>query len=226
MPLSSEPPLHRAASRGDLKLVERLLREGTPVDLLDSVGHTALMAACITSQHLACEMLLAAGANPHHESLLDSEAWTPLLLSASVDSPLCAGALLAHGADPNRPNGRGELPWELWAQAADRHGPALGRLLASHGAVLARSRFASKDPVALASIRGHDSALEVFFEQGVDPRAPLFCAAFAPKIWEHAESHFRHATAAWVRERARVLDEADALEQAAGPAPAAKPRAL
>ncbi|MCW1922382.1 ankyrin repeat domain-containing protein [Luteolibacter arcticus] len=42
--------LHLAARRGDIREMERLLNQGTPVDLPDEVsGHTPLMEACLSS---------------------------------------------------------------------------------------------------------------------------------------------------------------------------------
>lgn len=43
------PELHQAATTGDIAAMERLLKEGVPIDLLnESTGHTALMSTCLS----------------------------------------------------------------------------------------------------------------------------------------------------------------------------------
>ena len=69
-----KPKLVRAAKRGDLNRVQRLLEAGGDVDICDGYGRTALMEACREGHFDVVRCLLKHGADPSKESLSGSGA--------------------------------------------------------------------------------------------------------------------------------------------------------
>jgi ankyrin repeat protein len=61
--VNGSPPLHVAAERGDLAVIEALLEGRPDLDALDSFGETALLVAARQGQEAVCARLLSAGAN-------------------------------------------------------------------------------------------------------------------------------------------------------------------
>lgn len=61
--LKSEPPLHRAAYKGDIEEMTRLLRGGADVNSRNAEGATPLHWAAFKGQLQAAEVLLQYGAD-------------------------------------------------------------------------------------------------------------------------------------------------------------------
>jgi ankyrin repeat protein len=103
-----EDALIEAAARGHLSVVRRLLDESVPIDAVNEVGYTPLMAAARTYRVDVVALLLRSGADVHRRS---QDGHTPL--HWSVGSPAaetpeaphiqaqCVHMLLEHGAIVN-----------------------------------------------------------------------------------------------------------------------------
>jgi ankyrin repeat protein len=89
-------PLGRAASRGDVLEVKRLINEGADLDRRDANAETALMKAAKEGQAAAIEALLDAGADTE----VESPAGTALELAALYKRKDAVRALLEGGARP------------------------------------------------------------------------------------------------------------------------------
>ena len=90
--------LHAAAANRQLEMARMLLKQGASVDLRDSLGGTALMAAA-KSQHghpSIVLLLLQHSANP---DVQDNYGYTALMLAASLGQEACVQALLRAGAN-------------------------------------------------------------------------------------------------------------------------------
>src|SRR5580658_222147 len=94
--------LHRAARSGDLKRVEALIENGTPVNGRDSLGGTALHDAAWAGEAEIVEYLIRAGAdvNARHS---EGQS-TPLDYAVLMNRFDVVGILLAHGAQVGSAN--------------------------------------------------------------------------------------------------------------------------
>jgi TonB family protein len=80
LPKPGVTPLIRAASRGDVVELRKLLATGMNVNEADASGWSALMYAAASGHSKPVQLLLHAGANPNHVSIRGD---TPLIASAS-----------------------------------------------------------------------------------------------------------------------------------------------
>lgn len=78
--LQSEPPLHRAAYKGDVDAIKELLREGEDINGLNSEGATPLHWAAFKGQAEAAKLLLNYGAEVNAKTKKGS---TPLRLATT-----------------------------------------------------------------------------------------------------------------------------------------------
>ena len=76
--LYSQPPLHDAAKRGNIKRVKKLLREGSKVNAKNREGATPLHWAAFKGHIDVAQALLARGANPNART---KKGNTPLALA-------------------------------------------------------------------------------------------------------------------------------------------------
>lgn len=87
------PRLSYAMQGGNSALVERLVRQGYPVDAKDDLGYTGLAMAAERGDFEMVRTLLKLGADPNAEMSYRT------VLESAVDRPTLL-ALLEHGADP------------------------------------------------------------------------------------------------------------------------------
>ena len=97
-PWATRYRFHKAALKGDLATIDRMLGEGTPVDLRDDFTETALMDAAEEGHLVVVKRLLSAGADVNAQT--DGGA-TPLMRAAESGQLDIVEALLAAGADVN-----------------------------------------------------------------------------------------------------------------------------
>lgn len=90
------PELERAATAGDVLVLETLLQAGADVDAKDRYGQTALMLAAHGGHLVAVEALLRRGANPDVTAKFGLSA---LMLAIVAGHEAIAGALVRAGAD-------------------------------------------------------------------------------------------------------------------------------
>jgi len=100
-------PLHTAADRGYLRIVEFLLEHGANPNMKNNYGSTPLHYAAMYGYPEVVELLLEHGANPNIQSNYGS---TPLHYAAMYGYPEVVELLLEHGANPNIQNRYGYTP--------------------------------------------------------------------------------------------------------------------
>lgn len=96
-----------ASSKGDVRLIRRLLDLGAEVDKRNSGGGTALMFAAQYNQAAAARLLLEGGADTDIQA---AKGWTALMIASLKGSNAVIEVLLENGADPNIGDFQGFTP--------------------------------------------------------------------------------------------------------------------
>ena len=128
-------PLHWAAHRDDLAVVDVLLRAGANTDVANELGATPIWLAAVNGSASMIRRLLDGRANPN-AALASGE--TPLMAAARSGSVEAVRLLLAHGADVNakeRTRGQSALMWAI----EQRHAAVAKTLIELGADVHARS---------------------------------------------------------------------------------------
>jgi ankyrin repeat protein len=86
-------PLHYAAMRGSLPVLQALISAGA-VDSLDSDGRSALLMSCDLPSAESCQALLSSGSDPAN---VDKLNWTPMSVAIDSNSLECVAALARMG---------------------------------------------------------------------------------------------------------------------------------
>jgi hypothetical protein len=155
-------PLMRAARKGEVDSVKRLLAEGADVNAKDWTGKTALLHACVyarTSPQVVA-LLLAAGADPN---TADRAGVTALMMVATSvagkdKSLVILRNLLAAGASPNAKDRNGGTP--LMEAAGVGHVEAV-RVLLEAGADVAARTDSGLTALSLAEQYRHPEVVKV-----------------------------------------------------------------
>ena len=124
-------PLFRAIRARDDQALNRMLRQGTPVNLRSSDGTTPLMVATLHGNLTSVQILLDHGADPN---MANQQGVTALLWGAT-ELPKVQ-LLLAHGAEVNARSAGGNTPLLVAASSPD--GAAVVQALLTQGADLIR----------------------------------------------------------------------------------------
>src|SRR5918994_2716290 len=106
-------PLHWAAHRDDMAVVDVLLRAGAKSDVANELGATPIWLAAVNGSASMIRRLLDGRANPN-AALASGE--TPLMAAARSGSVEAVRLLLAQGADVNakeRTRGQSALMWAI-----------------------------------------------------------------------------------------------------------------
>src|SRR5260370_23953146 len=96
--------LCEASAAGELERAERILDEGTAVDVFSDDGWTPLHLAAFFGHMKIAELLLSRGADVAARSL-NSNANTPLHASLAGNPKMVAGILMRRGADGDATGG-------------------------------------------------------------------------------------------------------------------------
>ena len=120
-----DDPLGKAAVRGDLTEVGRLIRAGASL----RARNGALVWAARFGQPDAVSLLVKNGADPNVISGVNG--WPALMHAIHKDQPASVRALLEHGADANARGDNGETPMMM---AAGYGYTEIVRILLEHGA--------------------------------------------------------------------------------------------
>jgi len=97
-------PLHMAARRGQVVVVEELVRHGAVRDVRDAHGLTPLELALLAGKTQVARILLQAGARQDPQALLQ------VLVDQGVSDRDTLGLVVAQGADVNAPDAQGVPP--------------------------------------------------------------------------------------------------------------------
>lgn len=92
--LRSEPPLHRAAYKGDVDEIAHLLKQGGDVNAVNSEGATALHWAAFKGRRDVAELLLRYGADVN---ALTKKGSTPLRLAKTHKREALVALLSSRG---------------------------------------------------------------------------------------------------------------------------------
>ena len=122
-------PLHYAAYREDVELVERLLKAGAKPSVVNDFGSTPMSEAAAVGNAAIIRLLLQAGADPNSPN---REGQTALMAVARTGKVDAAMALLDAGADVNAKEQWGGQAALMWA--ASQKQPAMVRFLIQRGA--------------------------------------------------------------------------------------------
>ncbi|KAH6929068.1 hypothetical protein HPB50_022543 [Hyalomma asiaticum] len=161
----SRSPLHLAAARGHVTIVQLLLRAQARVDALDSEGKTPLMKA-VEGHHLeAARCLLEQRANP---DVPDQNLDTALHLALSTGQADMAALLVQFDADVSARNKEGMSPLYL---AAVQQQLDVARLLLDRGAQANAGDNKKKSPLMVASESGSVALVQLLLSRGANANA-------------------------------------------------------
>lgn len=137
------------ARSGEIDKVRAALEAGVPVDHVDAVDQSALIAAAGKNHLDVVRLLLERGANPNFR---DPAGWTPLIHATYFGSSLELISLLVEkGANINHQNDRGVTA--LYLAAAAGHEAYVRHLLAL-GADRSLATKSGYTPLRIAQING------------------------------------------------------------------------
>jgi len=126
---SDSAPLLTAVGKGDLALVNKLLKAGANPNVKNRLNTTPLLEAAFQSNAEIIKALIEAGADPNAAG---PDGQTALMLLARGDNVAAAKLLLDKGANPKAKESQREQTALMWA-AANNQGP-MARLLVERGA--------------------------------------------------------------------------------------------
>ncbi|MCB0353365.1 MAG: ankyrin repeat domain-containing protein [Bdellovibrionales bacterium] len=179
---NNRPVISWAAQAGNLEVVQALLSGGADKDLVDGIGHTALLRAADMGSVPVVKALAQAGANVNHKA---PNGTTAVLMAVQNGNKELLEALLTAGADPNIADSNGDTP-TLMAVQNDQ--PELLAVLATAKADLNPSS-SYYTPLSYAISQENASMVKAVLEAGADPNAkpqsggaPIFQALNSPEI--------------------------------------------
>lgn len=167
-----------AASVGDTESVELLHGMGLDIDVIDSVGNTALIRAAGGGHSRTVERILGLGADPRHRNSMGRDA---LITSSAKGFEHVARMLLSRGADIEVKDSEG---WSALSIAAFNGHADVVSLLASQA-----SPSALDDALLVASFNGSEEVISRLLGAGADintrspaSMTPLMIAAESGKV--------------------------------------------
>ena len=174
-------PLHVAAWRGDVAVMEMLLAQHPDVDARDRLGKTPLMRALERSRTAVAQLLLERGAQVEAHDRL---GYTPLMLAARAGHIEGVRILLRRGAkvEAKRPDGltpllsvakipRAQLP-PVVRQVEASH-VTVAKMLLQHGAVFGARTRSGMSLVSLAVDNNYPELLRFAIARGASIRTPV-----------------------------------------------------
>jgi ankyrin repeat protein len=159
-------PIHLAAIGGHSECVKVLFDAGSPLEVTDKEGHTALHLAVSNQHYRTVQVLLSLGAKPNSKTRFNV---TPLHLATSVGNTPCVELLLSHGALINCQESWGQTP--LAIATLQGRLVTMGALL-SHGA---DSGWLGKTPLCIAML--YSLSLEIRDYQHEQTPLHIACAS-------------------------------------------------
>jgi len=161
--------LTAAACLGDLKRVQRLIREGVDVNTKDHGGSTPLMAAAMEGSSEVVRELLDNRADPNTRD--KKSGGTPLMMAADRGHANVVRVLLEQGADVNvrDKNGITPLMSAVWRAAGDR--TDLVKLLLDKGADVRARDNHGVTTLMRAAASGRIGLVKLLLDRGADVKA-------------------------------------------------------
>ncbi|XP_034043019.1 ankyrin repeat and SOCS box protein 9-like [Thalassophryne amazonica] len=141
-------PIHDAAFNGRVLTLQRLIAQGTCVNLATLDWVSPLHAACMKGHVDCAKILVEHGANVNCSTV---DGKTPLSLSCSQGHVTCASMLLQQGACPV---GTGQSSSPIYQAAGEGH-PECIELLVQHGADVDQHSDQSGSPLHIACSNQH-----------------------------------------------------------------------
>ncbi len=112
--LWNNPPLHVACSRRDLEAVNKLIREGVDVNILDFYGYTPLLCSCARNHYEIAQTLIEHGANINASTEICKH--TPLHFACLSKCDSIVELLLKNNANANVQTLDGSTPLHFAVQ--------------------------------------------------------------------------------------------------------------
>lgn len=161
-----EHPLFQAVRKRDAALLDALLREGTPVNVVDASGTTPLMIAARDGDLESVRLLLAHGADVSAANRIGA---TALLWAAG--EPEKVRLLLAAGASPATRSALGNTPLIVAAGCPESQ-ESLALLLAAEAAISSRNA-GDETALSAAARMGNLDSVRLLLAHGADPQPAL-----------------------------------------------------
>ncbi len=155
--------LHKAAEKGNLAKVERLIAKGADVNAKDTkFGATPLLYAAENGHTAIAELLIANGANVNAKL---KSGHTPLHPAATLGYKAIAELLIAKGADVNAKGGPDRTPLHGAALTGQL---AIAELLIAKGADVNAKEKDGTTPLRLATDWGHKDLATLLTQHGAE----------------------------------------------------------
>jgi len=158
--------LARAAGRGDVKGIDRLIAQGASVNIVGQHEITPLWWALWTKNYEGFSALLARGANPNAQRI---EGNPIMILAANLKDARFLAAALKHGGDPNLLDRRTGKP-PLYAAVLNGDKECVELLLAAKADVNVQLPVSRETlPMVAIGARADYELAYRLFDSGADP---------------------------------------------------------
>lgn len=152
-----------AATEGDKKEIEILLKEGTDINFRDWDELTALIAVASSGHLDICKILVKEGIDINAK---DKEGITALMEASIMGHAKVVEFLLENGADINS-IAASEVS-AMWLAASEGRSDVM-KILAKYNADATNTRVDGITALMTAASGGHSEAIEILIENGADP---------------------------------------------------------
>jgi ankyrin repeat protein len=154
-----------AASDGDKKSIEALLKDGIDVNVRDWDELTALIPAASSGHLDICKLLVKKGIDVNAK---DKDGITALMEASIMGHDKIVEFLLGNGADVNA--AASSEVTALWLAASEGRSGVM-KLLLKNGADATNARVDGITALMTASVGGHSEAVKILLENGADASA-------------------------------------------------------
>ena len=152
-----------AASDGDKKAIQALLKEGVDVNVRDWDGLTALIPAASSGNLEICKLLVKGGIDVNAK---DKDGITALMEASIMGNTKVVEFLLSKGADVNA--AASSEVTALWLAASEGRSEVM-KILFKKGADATNARVDGITALMTASVGGHSDAVSILLQNGADP---------------------------------------------------------
>ncbi|XP_038070828.1 fibronectin type 3 and ankyrin repeat domains 1 protein-like [Patiria miniata] len=158
-------PLMQASQKGNIEMIETLMRYAADINAINGSGKDSLMLACFAG-HLPVVKLLRSY-NASYETR-DKGGSTAMHWAVDGGNVALIQSMIADGASVNQKGwGSGWTP--LLRCAAMAGDPNVARVLINAGAEVNVKDKDGKTPLMIASLNGHVTLVQLLVEKGADP---------------------------------------------------------